>query len=105
MQDKSIKKLSSNPLLDPNSNNARSLVFTLSIVAYLATIALLFSVTMNRMSTSWNTALENSATIQILVENPTLREMQVEITFKNLKENYPNSEITVLDKKKVLRYA
>ena len=100
MQDKSIKKLTSNPLLDPNSNNARSLVFTLSIVAYLATIALLFSVTMNRMSTSWNSALENSATIQILVENPTLREVQVEITFKNLKENYPNSEITVLDKKK-----
>ncbi len=102
MQDKSIKKLTSNPLLDPNSNNARSLVFTLSIVAYLATIALLFSVTMNRMSTSWNSALENSATIQILVENPTLREVQVEITFKNLKENYPNSEITVLDKKKSL---
>ena len=102
MQDNTVKNLTSNPLLDPKGNDAGSLLFVLSIVAYLATIALMFSLSMNRISASWNTSLKNTATVQILVDNPRLIETQVDITLKNLKENYPNSEVTAVDKKKSL---
>ena len=102
MQDNTVKNFTSNPLLDPKGNDSGSLLFVLSIVAYLATIALMFSLSMNRISASWNMSLKNTATVQILVDNPRLRETQVDITLKNLKENYPNSEITVVGKKKSL---
>ena len=102
MQDNTVKNLTSNPLLDPKGNDAGSLLFVLSIVAYLATIALMFSLSMNRISASWNTSLKNTATVQILVDNPRLIETQVDITLKNLKENYPNSEVTAVDRKKSL---
>lgn len=102
MQDNTVKNFTSNPLLDPKGNDAGSLLFVLSIVAYLATIALMFSLSMNRISASWNISLKNTATVQILVDNPRLRETQVDITLKNLKENYPNSEITLVGKKKSL---
>ena len=102
MQDNTVKNFTSNPLLDPKGNDAGSLLFVLSIVAYLATIALMFSLSMNRISASWNTSLKNTATVQILVDNPRLIETQVDITLKNLKENYPNSEVTAVDKKKSL---
>jgi cell division transport system permease protein len=102
MQDNTVKNLTSNPLLDPKGNDSGSLLFVLSIVAYLATIALMFSLSMNRISASWNTSLKNTATVQILVDNPRLRETQVGITLKSFKENYPNSEVTVVGKKKSL---
>ena len=102
MQDNTVKNFTSNPLLDPKGNDSGSLLFVLSIVAYLATIALMLSLSMNRISASWNMSLKNTATVQILVDNPRLRETQVDITLKNLKENYPNSEITVVGKKKSL---
>ena len=102
MQDNTVKNLTSNPLLDPKGNDSGSLLFVLSIVAYLATIALMFSLSMNRISASWNTSLKNTATVQILVDNPRLRETQVDITLKSFKENYPNSEVTVVGKKKSL---
>ena len=73
MQDNTVKNLTSNPLLDPKGNDSGSLLFVLSIVAYLATIALMFSLSMNRISASWNTSLKNTATVQILVDNPRLR--------------------------------
>mgnify|MGYP000043826272 FL=1 len=102
MQDNTVKNLTSNPLLDPKGNDSGSLLFVLSIVAYLATIALMFSLSMNRISASWNTSLKNTATVQILVDNPRLRETKVGITLKSFKENYPNSEVTVVGKKKSL---
>ena len=102
MQDNTVKNFTSNPLLDPKGNDSGSLLIVLSIVAYLATIALMFSLSMNRISASWNISLKNTATVQVLVDNPRPRETQVDITLKNLKENYPNSEITVVSKKKSL---
>ena len=56
-------------LLSAQADNARSLVFVLSIMAFLATLALLFSLSADRLRKNWQGELGSSATVQIMIES------------------------------------
>jgi len=84
------------PLLSAQSDNARSLIIVLSIMAFLATLALLFSLSADRLRKNWQGELGRSATVQIMVDSPELRETKIETALNTLKAALPKSSITPL---------
>lgn len=84
------------PLLSAQSDNARSLIIVLSIMAFLATLALLFSLSADRLRKNWQGELGRSATVQIMVDSPELREAKIETALNTLKAALPKSSITPL---------
>lgn len=84
------------PLLSAQSDTARSLIIVLSIMAFLATLALLFSLSADRLRKNWQGELGQSATVQIMVDSPELREAKVETALRTLKKSLPEASITPL---------
>jgi len=90
----------SQPLLSGHSDNARSLVIVLAIMAFLATLALLFSLSADRLRKNWQGELGRSATVQIMVESPDLRETKVQTALSVLKTALPEASITPMSQAK-----
>lgn len=84
------------PLLSAQADNARSLVVVLTIMAFLATLALLFSLSADRLRKNWQGELGRSATIQIMVDSPQLRATKIDTAMGVLKTALPQAEITPL---------
>ena len=81
------------PLLSAQADNARSLIIVLSIMAFLATLALLFSLSADRLRKNWQGELGRSVTVQIMVENPELRDAKIETALNVLKTALPETSI------------
>ena len=96
MNTPSLHMSSPQPLLSAQSDNARSLIIVLSIMAFLATLALLFSLSADRLRKNWQGELGRSATVQIMVDSPELREAKIETALNTLKAALPKSSITPL---------
>ena len=90
----------SQPLLSSQSDNARSLIVVLAIMAFLAALALLFSLSADRLRKNWQGELERSATIQIMVDSPELREAKIETALEVLKAALPNATLTPMSQAK-----
>ena len=84
------------PLLSAQADNARSLIIVLSIMAFLATLALLFSLSADRLRKNWQGELGRSVTVQIMVDNPELRDAKIETALSALKTAFPKASICLL---------
>lgn len=93
MNDIAPHNTASQPLLSTQSDNARSLVIVLAIMAFLATLALLFSLSADRLRKNWQGELGRSATVQIMVDNPELRDAKIETALNVLKTVLPEATI------------
>ena len=88
------------PLLSSQADNARSIVIVLSIMAFLATLALLFSLSADRLRKNWQGELGSSATVQIMIENAELRQTQITTALDVLRPALPNSVVSQLSEEK-----
>ena len=88
------------PLLSSQADNARSIVIVLSIMAFLATLALLFSLSADRLRKNWQGELGSSATVQIMIENAELRQTQITTALDVLRPALPNSTVDLLSEEK-----
>jgi len=86
----------SQPLLSASADNARSLIVVLTIMSFLAALALLFSLSADRLRKNWQGELGRSATVQLLVDGPALKDAQTETALKALKALLPNADISPL---------
>lgn len=93
MNDISPHNMASEPLLSTQSDNARSLVIVLAIMAFLATLALLFSLSADRLRKNWQGELGRSATVQIMVDNSDLRETKINTALSVLRTALPEASI------------
>lgn len=84
------------PLLSAQSDNARSLIVVLAIMAFLATLALLFSLSADRLRKDWQGELGSSATVQIMVESSETRATKIETSLDVLKRALPSAKIAML---------
>ena len=84
------------PLLSAQADNARSLIIVLSIMAFLATLALLFSLSADRLRKNWQGELGRSVTVQIMVDNPELRDAKIETALSALKTALPKASIIAM---------
>lgn len=93
MNDIPPHNMPSEPLLSAQSDNARSLIIVLAIMAFLATLALLFSLSADRLRNNWQGELGRSATVQIMVDTPELRETKIETALNVLRTALPEASI------------
>ena len=84
------------PLLSAQSDNARSLIIVLAVMAFLAALALLFSLSADRLRKNWQGELGRSATVQIMVDSADLHESKVQTALDVLKANLPEASISPL---------
>ena len=84
------------PLLSAQADPARSLIIVLSIMAFLATLALLFSLSADRLRKNWQGELGRSVTVQIMVDNPELRDAKIETALSVLKTALPKASIIAM---------
>ena len=84
------------PLLSAQADPARSLIIVLSIMAFLATLALLFSLSADRLRKNWQGELGRSVTVQIMVDNPELRDAKIETALSALKTALPKASIIAM---------
>lgn len=96
MNDIAPHNTTSEPLLSSQSDNARSLVIVLAIMAFLATLALLFSLSADRLRKNWQGELGRSATVQIMVESAELRETQIQAALKTLRPALPDADVSLV---------
>lgn len=89
--------VSSQPLLSPQSDNTRSLIIVLAIMAFLAALALLFSLSADRLRKNWQGDLRRTATVQIMLDNSELREAKLETAINVLKTALPEAAIAPLN--------
>lgn len=88
------------PLLSKQADTGRSLVIVLAIMAFLATLALLFSLSTDRLRKNWQGQLGSSATVQIMVDSPETRETKIETALGVLRSALPQATITQLSEEK-----
>ena len=90
------ENVTAQPLLSAKSDNARSLIIVLAIMAFLAALALLFALSTDRMRKDWQGELGRSATVQIMVDSPELRDTQIDTAVRVLKTAQPNATVFCL---------
>ncbi len=93
MSDMPPHNMTSQPLLSGQSDNARSLIVVLAIMAFLATLALLFSLSTDRLRKTWQGELGRSATVQVMVDGPELRDTKIQTALTVLKAALPEAAI------------
>ena len=85
------------PLLDVKQDDARTLIIVLSIMAFLASLALIFALSAKKLKADWQKELEQSATIQILLDDPDLRDIKIDSAITVLQKEYPAAIIKPLE--------
>ena len=83
-------------LLSEQADNSRSLIVVLTIMAFLATLAVLFSLSANRLKQDWQGDLERTATVQLMLENIETRQAKINTAMDILKTSLPTASITPL---------
>lgn len=96
MNDIALHNPTSQPLLSTQLDNARLLITVLAIMAFLATLALLFSLSADRLRKTWQGELGRSATVQIMIDSPELRETKIKTALDTLKTSLPEASITAM---------
>lgn len=84
------------PLLPRRAENARSLLFVLCTMAFLAGLALLFSRGTTRLSSDWQDQLTHSATVQIIHSTAQTKDAQLQSAMDILGRLLPAKDITPL---------
>ena len=94
------------PLLNTRQDNARTLITVLAIMAFIASLALVFALSANRLKTDWHSDLSRSATIQVMLENSEVRDLKIKSALSILETQLPAASIKELssdDAKALLR--
>lgn len=94
------------PLLNTRQDNARTLITVLAIMAFIASLALVFALSANRLKTDWQSDLSRSATIQVMLENSEVRDLKIKSALSILETQLPAASIKELssdDSKALLR--
>lgn len=84
------------PLLSGQADNARSLVIVLTIMAFLAALALLFSLSADRLRKDWQGELGRSATVQIMVDSSETRATKIGTALNVLRSARPDAIVNLL---------
>lgn len=87
----------SQPLLNTAADNARSLIIVLAIMSFLAALAILLSLSADRLGENWQGELQRTATVQLLVSSPELREAETQTALKTLRAALPDADIAPLE--------
>lgn len=69
-------------------------------MAFLAALALLFSLSADRLRKNWQDELELTATVQIMVETQELRETNIQTALDALKADLPDATIAIVSEDK-----
>jgi len=88
------------PLLDSRHDNARTLMSVLAIMAFLASLALIFALSAQRLNADWQDELNRTATIQLMLDTPETRDIKTSAALDILKAEFPNAVINELDEAK-----
>jgi len=88
------------PLLPRRNENSRTLQFILAIMAFLAALALLYMLSALRLSETWRDDLQNSATVQLILDSEDTRETKIETALSILRPALPNATVALVDKSK-----
>jgi len=94
------------PLLNTRQDNARTIITVLAIMAFIASLALVFALSANRLKTDWQSDLSRSATIQVMLENSEVRDLKIKSALSILETQLPSASIKELssdDTKALLR--
>ncbi len=91
-----FENTASQPLLNTAADNARSLIIVLAIMSFLAALAILLSLSADRLGKNWQGELQRTATIQLLVSSPELAEAETQTALKSLRAALPEADISPL---------
>jgi len=83
-------------LLPERMKNARALLSVLIIMAFLASLSLLFARGAARLSSDWRAQLSNSATVQVMIGGAESRGAQMSAAQEILRNVLPKAQITPL---------
>ena len=86
------------PLLNPRQDNGRALVMVLSVIAFLAALSLLFTLSAERLKRSWQSQLTQSATVQLMIETDAARDSKIESALSILRAKLPEAQIVQIEK-------
>ena len=92
--------------MNTRQDNARTLITVLAIMAFIASLALVFALSANRLKTDWHSDLSRSATIQVMLENSEVRDLKIKSALSILETQLPAASIKELssdDSKALLR--
>ena len=82
------------PLLNQKQDNARALIMVLAVMAFLATLALLFALSTERLKQSWQSQLQQTATVQLMLDTEANRESKIEIALSALSQALPDASLS-----------
>ena len=82
------------PLLNQKQDNARALIMVLAVMAFLATLALLFALSTERLKQSWQSQLQQTATVQLMLDTEATRESKIEIALSALSQALPDASLS-----------
>ena len=85
------------PLLNSRQDNARTLMTVLAIMAFLASLALVFALSAQRLKNNWQDELGKSATIQLMIDNTDTKDLKVDTAVTLLKEEYPKAKVSLIE--------
>jgi len=86
-------------LLPVREAQGRSLFLTLTIIALLAGLALIFARVTDRMSDNWSADLQGSVTVQLVLDDQSTREADIELASQIIKSQLPGARISPLSAK------
>ena len=86
------------PLLNPRQDNGRALVMVLSVIAFLAALSLLFTLSAERLKRSWQSQLTQSATVQLMIETDAARDSKIDSALSILRTKLPQAQIVQIEK-------
>lgn len=85
------------PLLNSRQDNARTLITVLVIMAFLASLALVFALSAQRLKNNWQDELGKSVTIQLMIDNNEMKNLKVDTALALLKEEYPKARVSEIE--------
>lgn len=85
------------PLLDTRHDNARTLMTVLIIMAFLASLALVFALSAKRLQTNWQHELDRTATLQVMIENSDVRDLKITSVMTILETEFPDASLKAIE--------
>ncbi|GHA98409.1 cell division protein [Algimonas arctica] len=86
------------PLLPSRPEQGRALLVVLTVMAFLAALALMFANGADRLSDRWTAQLTQSSTVQLLISSEAQRETQTIATRDILRAAIPEARLTLLSR-------